>query len=296
MKIALLLPALLLMATLQAQVAVEDDLGHTVTLASPAQRVVSLAPHATELLYAVGAGNQLVGAVEHSDWPPEARKLSRVGGYSRLDLEAILALEPDLVVAWDSGNPQGQLQRLRDLGLTVYTSEPRALADIPQALVRLGTLTGHKEQGRAAAADFRTKLAQLAQRYAQRPELRVFYQVWNQPLVTLGQDHLISHIIQLCGGRNIFDDLTVMAPHIDLEAVLLRNPEVIVASGMGEERPEWLEDWQRWPTLSAVAAGNLFFIHPDIIQRHSPRVLEGAARLCEHLDTARRRLRKAKAP
>lgn len=272
-----------------AQIKVTDDLGHTVRLPAPAERVVSLAPHATEMLFAAGAGDRLVGAVSHSDYPPAARSVPRVGDYNAVDLERIVALRPDLVIAWHSGNGAGLAARLRTLGLTVYESEPRQLADIPHALTAFGRMAGTDAVADAVAADFRARRAALAERYADRAPVRVFYQIWDRPLMSVNGEHLISHVIQLCGGINVFADLDALVPRLSIEAVLVKDPEAIVASGMGVERPEWLDDWREWQSLTAVRRNNLFYVPPDLIQRHSPRVLDGAERLCKQLDTARQR-------
>ncbi|MDR2032723.1 MAG: cobalamin-binding protein [Azoarcus sp.] len=266
-----------------------DTTGHAIELARPATRIVSLAPHLTEQLFAAGAGGRIVGAVEFSDYPAAARALPRVGSFVGFDAEAIAALEPDLVVAWQSGNRPGQLERLAALGVPVYIDEPRTLEDIARGLEALGTLAGSADTAREAAREFRARLAELRQRYAARPPVRTFYQVWNQPLLTVNGQHPISAVIRLCGGENVFGALAPLTPTVSTEAVLAANPEAIVASGMDEARPQWLEAWRRWTGLEAAAADNLFFVPPDIIQRHTPRVLDGAARLCEQLEQARAR-------
>lgn len=270
-----------------AEVRVTDDLGQTVVLAQPARRIVSLAPHATETLFTAGVGSRIVGAVSYSDYPEAAKTIPRVGGYHNLDLERIAALKPDLVVAWAGGNPPAQIERLRALGLTVYVSEPRKIEDVAYNVERLGALAGDAKAAREAAATFRRRHERLRARYANRPAVKVFYQIWNQPLMTVNGAHLISKAIALCGGVNVFHDLPALAPKVDLEAVLAADPEVIVASGMGQARPDWLDDWRRWPQLRAVRDGNLFFIPPDIIQRHSPRILDGAESLCRDLERVR---------
>jgi iron complex transport system substrate-binding protein len=274
-------------AAVAVTVTVTDDLDHPLELARPAGRIVSLSPHATELLFAAGAGDKVVGVVSHSDYPPAARSLPRVGGYKSIDLEALLALEPDLVVAWHSGNGEVAIERLRRLGLKVFVTEPRRLEDIPSSIERLGELAGTQGKAGAAAEAFRGKQADLAARHSRKRPVRVFYQVWNRPLMTVNGQQLISQVLRLCGGRNVFAELPALSAAVDLEAVLGKDPEAIVASGMGEERPEWLEDWRRWPSLTAVKRDNLFFVPPDLIQRHSPRVLEGAQLLCRQLDQAR---------
>jgi len=280
MPLGRLLLLLLVSLPLHAQVSVTDDAGRSVSLMQPAQRIISLAPHITEQLYAVGAGGQIVGAVDYSNYPEAAKKLPRVGGYSRLDLEAILALHPDLVVGWQSGNDPRQLERLQELGFTVYLSEPRELKDIATSLRRLAILGGHRDQGKAQAEHFMQTLRRLAAMNAGRPRVRVFYQIWNRPLMTISGEHLISDVIRLCGGKNVFADLPTLTPTVSEEAVIAADPAMIIASGMGEERPEWLDQWRRWSRLKAVSNHQLRFIPPDLIQRATPRLLQGAERLC----------------
>ena len=276
-------------AALAAPAAVEtiDDSGAAIRLERPAQRIVSLAPHITELLFAAGAGPRVVGVVAYSDFPPEAKSLPQVGGYTQVNLEAVAALRPDLVVAWRSGNRDAHLDRLRALGIPVFINEPRSLDDVARSLEKLGRLAGTDAVAAEAAQAFRTRHAGLAARYRDRPPVRTFYQVWNEPMVTINDEHLIADVIRLCGGRNVFGSLGTLAPKVGIEAVLAANPEAIVASGMGEARPEWLDQWRRWPDLAANANGHLFFVPPDLLQRHTPRILDGAARLCEQLESVR---------
>ncbi|OGI43955.1 MAG: cobalamin-binding protein [Candidatus Muproteobacteria bacterium RBG_16_65_31] len=268
---------------------VPDDAGATVVLAAPARRVVSLAPHVTELLYAAGAGRYVVGAVDYSDYPEAAKRIPRVGGYTGLDLEAIVALRPDLIIAWQSGNPPSQVERLRALGLAVYVSEPRHIEDVATNIERLGRLAGTADAALRAARAFRQRHEALRRRYAARPAVTVFYQIWDRPLMTVNGKQLISDVIHLCGGRNVFADLPILAPTVDVEAVLAADPEAIVASGAGAARPEWFDAWRRWPQLRAVRRDNLFVVPPDVLQRHGPRILDGAEHLCADLETARRR-------
>jgi iron complex transport system substrate-binding protein len=268
-------------------VTVKDDSGRTIQLAETAGRIVSLAPHVTEQLFAIGVGERIVGAVDYSDYPEQARALPRVGGYSRLDLERILALEPDLVVGWQSGNDTRQLERLRQLGLKVYLSEPRHLEDIASNMERLGKLSGVAQQAGAAAVQFRQGLVALRAQHQDVTRLRVFYQIWNRPLMTVNGEHLINDVITLCGGDNVFAAIDTLTPSVSEEAVLAADPQVIIASGMGKARPEWLDDWLRWPQLTAVKNKQLYVIPPDIIQRATPRLLQGAERMCRLLDAAR---------
>lgn len=274
----------------QAAVSATDDAGQLLTLAHPAQRVISLAPHVTELLYAIGAGEQLVGADEFSSYPPAAKSLPRIGRAGALDLERIVALHPDLVVGWGSGNASAQVAQLQRLGIKVFISEPRALADVASSLRRLGELTGKKVGAGAAAAEFETGIAQLRQRYAESKRLSVFYEIWDKPLMTVNGQHIISAVLALCGGENVFADLKPLAPSVNLEAVLRKEPQIIIGSGSDETRPHWLDDWRRWPRIPAVTHNNLFHIPPDLIQRHGPRLLDGATRVCEALESARQRM------
>jgi len=276
------------LAAARAEITVNDDAGQAVRLARPAQRIVSLSPHITELLFAAGAGGNVVAAVEYSDFPAAAKQLPRIGSYSALDLERIARLKPDLAIAWSSGNPPGQVAQLARLGIPVFVSEPKKLEDIPATLRRLGRLAG-TVAAEDAARGFESRLAGLRAKYGGQRSVGVFYEIWNQPLMTVGGDHVISAAIALCGGHNVFAQLKQPAEAVELEAVLRADPEVIVASGMGEQRPEWLDHWQRWPRLAAVQRGNLFFVPPDLLQRHTPRLLDGAERLCESLEVARQR-------
>lgn len=273
--------------TVQAEIVVTDAGGTVVTLVAPARRIISLAPHITELVYAAGAGDRLVGNVEFGQYPPQAKSIPKVGGYERFDLEAILALKPDLVLGWESGNPQAMIARMRALGLTVHLSQPDRIEDVAGELERIGNLAGSEVVAAAAATAFRERHALLARRYSQRPPVDVFYQVWKQPLMTVNGKQIISDVIRLCGGRNVFARLPVLAPTVSVEGVIAADPEVIIASGMDDARPEWLDDWKRWRNMKAVARGNLYFVPPDLIQRHTPRILDGAERLCIHLETAR---------
>lgn len=286
---SLIFSTLLLGASAQAEIVVRDDAGQDIRLAAPARRIVSLAPHITENLFAAGAGEAIVGAVDYSDYPPAAKQIRRVGGYSRIDVEAIAALRPDLIIAWESGNNKSQMDAVRRLGIPIFLTQPDRMADIARDLERFGQLAGTAAHADGAARNFRLRLSDLQTRFSQRPTVRIFYQVWKSPLMTIGNTQIISDTIRLCGGENIFGRLTQKAPKVALESVLEANPEVIVASGMGDARPEWLDDWRRWPGLTATQRGNLFHINPDIVQRHTPRILDGAETLCRQLEQARDR-------
>jgi len=274
-----------------AAIAVNDDTGRRVVLEKPARRIISLAPHTTELLFAAGAGNRIVGVVSHSNYPPEAQQLPVVGSAGNLSPEAILARQPDLVVAWKSGNVPAQVEQLINLGIPVFYSEPRRLEDIATNLQRLGELSGTSAVAEAAAHEFRADYRQLIHDYSGRTPVRTFYQIWDQPLITVNGAHLISQLITLCGGENIFAALGTLAPVVNREAVLAADPQIIVASGQARERPDWLERWQAWPQVSAVRNQQLYVIDPDLIQRQAPRILRGAKIMCGQIEQARQALR-----
>src|SRR5262245_23707206 len=188
-------------------VSVKDDRGKVVTLNRPVQRVVALAPHLTELAYAAGAGDKLVGVARYSDYPAAAAAISQVGDAVRVDAEAILALKPDLVLAWRSGNPPAEIRRLELIGLPVLVTEPARLSDIPRLLRAIGTLAGTGGHAQLAAAEFEGEIQTLRERHAKARRIRVFYVIWHKPLLTVNDAHLISEILSLCGGENIFSDL-----------------------------------------------------------------------------------------
>lgn len=272
-----------------SEVSVEDDDGHEIRLEQPAERIVSLAPHITEMVFAVGAGDRLVGATQYSDYPPEAELVPRVGGYSRIDLERVIELDPDLVIAWRSGNSASQIDRLRDLGVPVYVSEPRRFEGVASSMRRIAQLTGTQDEGARAAQDFLDRMDALREEYSDRKPVRLFYQVWEQPLMTINDEHLIAEAIEVCGGVNVFGHLDRLVPRMDREAVIDADPEVIIGGGMGEDRPDWVIAWTQWEDMTAVQRDNLFFIAPSLLQRHTPRIAEGAALMCEELDRARLR-------
>jgi iron complex transport system substrate-binding protein len=272
-----------------AEIRLVDDAGRSVSLRQPAQRIISLAPHLTELLFAAGAGSRVVGTVEYSDYPPAAQAIARVGDSAQLDLERIVALKPDLILVWRDGNAQRQLEKLLQLGIPAFYNEPRRLPDIARSIEQFGLLAGTEAVALPAARAFVARMADLRRRYAGRAPVRVFYQIWDQPLMTVNGEHLISHVIQLCGGRNVFADLKPLTPEISIEAVLAADPEAIGGMSTETGQAENLDQWKRWPRLKAVARGNLFLIDADIISRDTPRILDGAEQLCEQLAAARAR-------
>ena len=272
---------------------VVDDIGRTVQLDKPATRIVSLAPHITENLFAAGVGHFVVGVVSYSDYPAEARTIASVGGYDNFDTELILALQPDLVIGWKEGNQFHQVERLMELGLTVFVNEPQRLEDVAADIIRFGILGGREDEARTVAQEYMAGLSRLRDQYSGLEEVSVFYQVWPNPLITVTDKQIIGNVIQLCGGNNIFAGLSLATPQVGKEAVLTKNPDTIIVSGMNEARPDWLDEWKQWSFLKATRYGNLFFIDPDIIQRHTARLLLGSRQLCEILEQARENISQA---
>ena len=271
-----------------AAVQATDDSGATVTINAPARRIVSLAPHATELLFAAGGGDSVVGVVDTSDWPPEARTRPRVGDARALDLERIVALDPDLVVTWPYTAP-AQVERLRARGIAVFMTDPKTIDGIAIDLERLGTLLGTEMHARPAAERFRRHLAQLRGTNAGKRSVSAFYEIWPSPLFTIGGAHLITQALTVCGGTNVFAALGLPAPMVSVEAVLAAAPEAIIAAGDDGLRPEWLDEWKRWPSLPAVARSNLLVVDGNLLHRAGPRFLDGADQLCAALDAVRQR-------
>ena len=264
-----------------------DDLGVELSLDQAAERVVLLGPNLVESIYAIDAAHTVVAVADHSDYPPEAREIPRVASHNTINYEKILALAPDLVVVWASGFGVEKIQKLRDLGLTVFASEPQRLADVELLLRTLGQLTGHSGSANQAALDYARGLEEFTQRYQHRRPVRVFYQIWHQPMQTLNDKHIVNDVITLCGGINIFAKQREIAPKVSVEAVIALDPELIITGVSDGQRPSWFDDWQRWPSITAVKKNQLFVVDADIMVRHAPRILLGAEQLCRYLVQAR---------
>ncbi|MDR3477940.1 MAG: cobalamin-binding protein [Gammaproteobacteria bacterium] len=257
---------------------VQDDAGRIIQLSRPATRIISLAPDLTELLFAVGAGHQIVGVVRGSDFPDEARALPVVATYNSLNEEAILALHPDLIVVW-LGNSAVQRERLSRGTVPVFFSHQRDLSDVPKTMRKLGCLAGTQKDANLAAAHFSKQLAKLRQQYHDQRKLSVFYQVSSRPLMTINHESWINQVITLCGGQNIFADVKAVAPVINREALILADPDVIMGADVSE--------WRAWPILRSVQNKHLFAVSPDLLERAGPRLLQGVAKVCRDLATTR---------
>jgi len=268
-----------------AAITVHDDDGKTVTVPKPALRVIALAPHVTEMIYAAGGGDRLVAAVEYSDYPEAAKSLPRVGSNRQIDMERVAALKPDLIVVWMHGASERQIDQIRALGFPIFHSEPKKLDDIASNLQRIGKLMGTEQVAEPAAVALRARLAALGAQYAKRSPVRMFYQFWNKPLYTLNGEHIISDAARICGAENVFARLKVTAPVVDIEAVLQEDPEAIISGSTAGDGG--LDMWQAIPGMTAVKRGNLFRVDGNLLNRSGPRMIDGAASLCEKIDLAR---------
>jgi len=269
---------LMLAMPLQASLKIVDDAGDTLVFERPPQRIISLTPHLTELLFAVGAGEQLVGVDSASDYPPAALQLPRIGDFSRVNLERVLAAKADLVVAWAGGNRAADIHQLKRMGLPVLLTDARRLDDVPRLLRLLGKATGHAVQGEAAARAFadRVRAIQPEQPVTVK-QVRVFYQIWDRPLMTVGSEHWISDALLLCGGNNVFDDLRAASPVVSREAVLQRAPDIVI---VGSDTPDMRGQWQGFAALPAVKNNAFLRVNADLLHRPTPRLLDGVEELC----------------
>lgn len=271
-----------------AAISVTDDAGNVITLASPAKRIISLSPHVTEMIFAAGAGEQIIGTVKYSDYPAAAKAIPRVGDNRQLDIERIIAMKPDLLVVWMHGAFERQLEPLRKSGIPYFFSEPHKLEQIPETLLKLGSLFGTEKQARAAAGAFSQQLLQLSARYQKQSTVRTFYQVWGKPIFTLNDKNIVSDVIRVCGGKNIFGHLSAAAPTLSTEAVIQENPELILSGDSENQGVSGIEQWKTFGTMLAVKNRNLVAIDGDQLNRAGPRIIDGAKAVCEAMDNARK--------
>jgi len=251
-------------------------------------RIVSLAPNLTEIAYTAGAGDAIVGTVEYSDYPEAARRLPRVGDAWRVDMEQVLALHPDLVLIWPSGTPVAVIDQLRRLGLKVVVVPTFRLADVPSALRSIGALAGSVATAERAAQAFERDIAAQRRDHADREQLSVFIEIDDEPVYTVNGQHVISEVVQLCGGHNVFAGLPQIAPPVALETVLQHDPQVILSTDDTIDDPQ--AQWSRWPRLRAVRAGTIYSLPADLVTRATPRLAQGVRVTCAALDDARQRL------
>ena len=270
-----------------AAIEVIDDNGDKLKIANVAQRIISLSPNTTEILFHIGAGEKIVGADEYSNYPKQANDILRVNNHAAANYELILSLKPDVVIAWQSGNGEKIISRIRELGIPVFVVETGSLEEIPNLYRRLGQLSGYEKQSNIQAKKFSSRLNQLRKTYSSREVIRLFYQIWNEPLMTLNGDHMVTDMIELCGGVNIFSDAAALVPYVNIESVLAADPQVIISGGKGKNDLLDSGFWDQWPSITAVKNQHLYAIPSDLLQRHSDRILEGTRLMCEYIDFVR---------
>lgn len=270
-----------------AAIEVIDDNGDKLTIANAAQRIISLSPNTTEILFHIGAGEKIVGADEYSNYPQAANKIVRVNNHAAANYELILSLKPDLVIAWQSGNGEKIISRIRELNIPVFVVETASLEDIPDLYRRLGQLSGYADQANTQAEKFSQRLNQLRKSFSSKKDIRVFYQIWNEPLMTLNGDHMVTDMIELCGGINVFSDAAALVPYVNIESVVAANPQIIISGG--KNKTDLLDSgfWRKWSGISAVKNQHLYAIPSDLLQRHSDRILDGTRLMCEYVDLVR---------
>jgi iron complex transport system substrate-binding protein len=268
-------------------ITVTDDFRYHVTVRTPPLRIVSLAPGATAMLLAAGAGGQLVGTIEYSGQPASEMKLPKIGSADAIDMERLIELKPDVVLVWPDGNNPAQIATVERLGVPVYRQEASTLDGIADSLRRLGRLTGTSGVADRQASALAAKLAGLRKDYGNSSHApTVLLEVWDRPLYTVGRGELMSDALRVCGARNAFADLPARAPAIGIEAVLARNPDIIMAAAPPGKGAAWLAEWQRFPSLRAVRNGRLLAFEDQRLMGLGPGVIDATAALCGKIATA----------
>ena len=262
---------------------VTDDAGSEIHLSQPARRIISLAPDITETLFAIGAGDHVIGVMQGSDYPEAAKKIPVTGSYTGLDMEKIISLHPDLIVTWGKVFSR-QLSTFKKMGIPVYSSEPRQLNDVTQTMQNLGCLTGQQQSADQEVKRYENRLAELTKRYSRKKNITVFFQIGSYSLITINHESWINQAMTLCGGKNVFAHATLAAPEVTWEAVVQANPQVIISDVINSD---WTSRWAKWSVISAVKNKKLYSIHPDVIERASPRLLDGVEQMCEAIEQAR---------
>ncbi len=261
------------------------SLSVSVAVAAPAKRIIALSPHSVEMLYAIGAGSSILATTDHADFPAAALDIPRIGGYHGVQIERVIELNPDLVLVWGSGNKAEDIERITELGFKVFNSDPNSLEAVASELRALGELTGYEDKANKVADEYLTDLAELRKQNLAKPEVKVFYQLWSTPLMTVSKNSWIQQIIEVCHGDNVYFDAASDYPQVSLEAVLLKMPEVILQS---QDKGNILGvDWSLWQEIPAVKHKHIYPLNADLLHRAAPRALLGVNALCEALDKAR---------
>ncbi|MBN2864845.1 MAG: cobalamin-binding protein [Thiotrichales bacterium] len=255
---------------------------------SAPQRVIALSPHITELLFSAGAGDKLVGVVDYSNYPKAALNIENIGRYDAINIEKIIQLNPDLIIAWQSANRPKDIENLQQLGFKVLFSNPQTLNDIPSEIRSFGQQLHTEKQADAVAKTLENTLVKIKQQYQAQPKITAFYQIWHAPLMTVNGEQFISQALALCGAQNIFEDLPMLAAEVNIESVIQRNPDTILLGGEQKMQQAWLQSWQKWQTLNAVQNQQIYLVNADTFQRPTQRFIEGISSLCQTVSQVRK--------
>lgn len=272
---------LLLLAVASSAFAEENSKG------KPAERIVSLAPHITEMLFEIGAGEKVVATVDYANHPEAAKAIPRIGGHYGINIEKLLLLKPDLVLFWQGGNKAQDLAKMQQLGLNVVLNEPVYLEYVAKELVKLGKLTGNEQQAQQKADAFLTNLNVIKSRYASKNTLSTFYQLWSTPLMTINKDSWINQLVSACNARNIFSESPTKTPQVSIENVLVAKPDIIVIPDANSTSPQPSVGWESWPQIPAVTKQQIIHVNGDVMHRFSPKMLSGLADMCHQIDAFR---------
>ncbi|MFT5850616.1 MAG: vitamin B12 transport system substrate-binding protein [Colwellia sp.] len=252
-----------------------------------AKRIVALAPHIVEMLFDIGAGDKIVGAVAYSDYPKAALDIPRVGSYHGMQIEKLLALNPDLVIVWKSGNSQSDIDKMKRLGLKIVFSNPVDIADVATELRYFGGLTGHQQQAESVALAYEQRLKKLRLDNKTKQAIPVFYQLWSEPMMTINGTTWINQLIEVCQGVNVFKDNPTPYPKISTENVIVAQPHLMILPDENSDKPQPIIDWQKWPEIPAVKNNKFIHVDADLLHRFSTRMLSGVADMCEKIDQQR---------
>ncbi|MDN3406190.1 MULTISPECIES: cobalamin-binding protein [unclassified Pseudoalteromonas] len=256
-------------------------------LADKPLRIVALAPHIVENLYAIGAGDLIVGTLDYADYPKEATKIERIGGYNGISIEKLLMLKPDMVIAWKSGNQAEDLAQIKRLGIELYLSDPSSIEGVASEILKLGQITGHIEQSKQVAETFTAKLNAIKVTQKDKTTLTGFYQLWPEPMMTVSKNTWINQLIETCQVTNVFANSDTDYPQISIENVIVTKPQVIIIPDEKSKRVMPTVNWQQWPEIPAVKYEQFISVNADLLHRFTPRMLDGLAQMCDKVDISR---------
>lgn len=250
-------------------------------------RIIALAPHIVEMLFDVGAGEQIIATTEHSDYPQAANAIPRIGSSLRIQIERVIELQPDLIIAWKSGNPSDDLARIKQLGFNVVYSQPNSFDDVAKELRLFGELSGHKAQGQAVATKFLNELETIKTQYQNQPPLSAFYEVWSRPLTTIAKDSWPQQFLDVCGIKNPFFQAQARYPQVNIEQILQLDLDIIIQPLSENQADKEGYPWEKWPVISAVKHQQIIKLDADVVHRMTTRSLGALTDLCQKAEQSR---------